>query len=249
MKPIFILLMMLHCTVDMWSQVKFPYDSASHTSVYTQSFRLNPKVKAEDVYEAALSWLSDSARFTHFNAEPPVDTIKAKKNKRKAEAEAQFANPRPLQIQEPATNRALGMGIIRYYGSMTGPIKLLYIKYDIGVRIRDGQATITVSNIHYFHYHPVSYKQVPLYNFSGGRPCEEVGTLESLIQCESFRDEFANLATYCNKQIHGHIDHFLSMLKQKKYLYESKSATAAAAKPVPKAQTKPGTTKSAQTKK
>jgi len=248
MKHIISLITILTITCNAWAQAKFPYDSVSHTSVYTQSYRLNPKVKMEDVYASALDWLKDSVRFTHYNAEPPIDTIKAKKNKRKAEAEAQFANPRPLQIQEPATNRALGMGIIRYYGSMNGSIKLLYIKYDIGIRIHDGQATITVSNIHYFHYHPASYKQVPLYNFSGGKPCDEVGTLETLIGCENFRDEFSNLALYCNKEIHAHMEHFLSMLKQKKYVYESKPGSPAAAKPAPKAEVKPAA-KQGSTKK
>lgn len=208
------------------AQAKFPYDSVSHTVIYSRSFKLNPKVKTDDIYAAALKWFADSAQFTHRNADPPIDSVKAKKNKRKKEAEEQFDNPRPLQMQDPEGRKASGMGIIRYYGNANNSIKLLYIKYDIAIKIEAGAAIISIVNIHYFHYHPTSYKQVALYNFSGGKPCEEVGTLESLIGCQNFREEFTNLALYCNKHIYAHMDDFKAMLKQKKYLYEASSSVA-----------------------
>jgi len=212
------------------AQAKFPFDSASHQVIYTRSFKLDAKVKKADVYAAALAWFGDPAGFTRKNADPPADTANAKKNKRKAEAEAQFDNPRPLQMQDPISGKALGMGIIRYYGSMNNAIKLLYVKYDIMVEIKAGEATISVSNIHYFHYHPASYKQVPLYSFSGGRPCDEVGAIEALIGCQNFRDEFTNLTAYCNNVIYGQVDDFRKLLKQKKYLYDPKAVSISPAK-------------------
>ena len=230
MKHFAILIITLSAAASLCGQSSFPYDSVHHTLVYHQSYRLNTKVKTEDIYAASLAWFSDAARFTNKNAEPPTDSIAASKNKKKRAAEEQFANPRPLQMQEPVGHMAQGMGVIRYYGSMHNAIKLLYIKYDITVRITADSASISVSNMHYFHYVPSSYKQVPLYSYSGGKPCEEVGTMESLITCGNFREEFTRLAQYCNKVIYSQMGDYKNLLKQKKYLYEPKAASAAPAK-------------------
>lgn len=242
MKHITALIMTLLTTFSGYSQTKFPYDSVSHQVIYTESFRINPRVKTDDVYAAALTWFDYVSRFTHKNATAPLDTVTTRKpNKKKIEAEEQFANPRPLQMQDPAGGKIQGMGIIRYY-STANSIKLLYLKYDIGVKVEANSATVSVSNMHYFHYNPTSYKQVPLYNFSGGKPCEEVGAMESLIACENFHEEFKTLAAYCNKQIYGHISEFKSILRQKRYLYEGTLAKAnvkSAAKTPAKATVKP----------
>lgn len=230
MKHIVILLITISATAALHGQSTFPYDSVSHTLIYYQSHRLDTKVKTEDIYAASKAWFDDAARFTNKNADPPTDSVAASKIKRKRAAELQFANPRPLQMQEPIGHMLQGMGIIRYFGSMNNAIKLLYIKYDITVRIKADSASISVSNIHYFHYLPSSYRQVPVYSFAGGRPCEEVGTMETLISCGNFRDEFTSLAQYCNKVIYGQMSDFKNLLKQKKYLYDPKAASTAPAK-------------------
>jgi hypothetical protein len=230
MKHFAILIITISVTASLFGQSSFPYDSVSHTLIYHQSFKLNPKVKTEDIYASSLAWFGEAARFTNKNADPPTDTAAISKNKRRRAAEEQFANPRPLQMQEPVGHMAQGMGIIRYYGSMNNAIKLLYLKYDITVRINADSASISVSNMHYFHYLPSSYKQVPVYSFAGGRPCEEVGAIESLITCGNFREEFTSLAQYCNKVIYGQMGDYKNLLKQKKYLYEPKALAAAPAK-------------------
>jgi hypothetical protein len=214
--------------------------------IYSQSFKLSPKVKSDDVYASALTWFSDPVKFTNKNADPPSDPEKDKKNKRKIEAENQFENPRPLQIQDPAGGKVQAMGIIRYY-STANSIKLLYLKYDIEVKVDAAAATVTISNIRYYHYNASSYKQLPLYNFSGGKPCEEVGTLDYLIGCENFHEEFKTLAVYCNKLIYGHISDFKNILRQKKYLYEGGASAKAPVKAVTKTPAK--TTAKAPVKK
>jgi|GEM_PF-3308605 len=230
MKHIAILIITLSATFTLTGQSSFPYDSVSHTVIYHQSYKLNAKAKIDDIYAAAHSWYDSAAKFTNVNAELPGDTALAKKIKKRRAAEEQFANPRPLQMQEPVGHMLQGMGIIRYYSSTNNSIKLLYIKYDITVRIIGDSASISASNIHYFHYQTASYKQVPIYNFTSGRPCEEVGTIETLISCGNFPDELASLAQYCNKVIYGQMGDFKNLLKQKKYLYDPKAATTTPAK-------------------
>jgi hypothetical protein len=227
MKYIAGLIAILFFALVVSGQSRFPLDSVSHEVVFSQKIKLNSKIKTEDVYASALKWFGNPATFTKKNADPPIDTLKAKKNKRKAEAESQFDNPRPLQMQDPAGSKLVGMGISRYYGGMGTSIKLLYLKYDIYVEIKEGIATISALNIHYFHYNSQTYAQTGLYNFSGGKPCEEVGKIEALIGCENFHDEFKALGIYFNKETTVLFADFKNLMAQKKFLYDPKTASAA----------------------
>ncbi|MBS1619461.1 MAG: hypothetical protein JST76_13135, partial [Bacteroidetes bacterium] len=100
------------------AQNTFPYDTVTHQVIYRQAIKLAAGAKTESVYAAATDWFADSARFTHYNAIAPLDTMQVKKpNKRKRAAEEQYANTRPLQMQDPAADKMQGLGIIRYYSS------------------------------------------------------------------------------------------------------------------------------------
>ena len=216
------------------AQNNFPYDTTSHQVTYRQSVRLMPKVNSADVYAAATAWFADSSKFTHYNAIAPLDTMKLKKpNKKKRATEEQYGNPRPLQMQDPAADKLQGLGVIRYYSS-GGSIKLLYLKYDIGIEVTATAAILTVSNIRYYHFDAMSYKTAPIYNFSGGRPCDEVGTLESLISCQNFHEEFKKLALYCNKEIYGHIADLRTTLIRKKLVSDGRPPAVVTNKPAPK---------------
>lgn len=216
------------------AQNNFPYDSATHQVVYRQSIRLLLGAKTSDVYAAATAWFGDSARFTHYNAIAPLDTMQLKKpNKKKIAAEEQYGNPRPLQMQDPAADKMQGMGVIRYYSS-GGSIKMLYLKYDIGVEVKPAAVTLTVSNIRYYHFDAGTYKPVSIYNFSGGKPCEDVGTIESLIACQNFGEEFKKLANYCNREIYGHMADLRTTLIKKKLAGDGRPPVVTTAKPTAK---------------
>lgn len=216
------------------AQNTFPYDTVAHQVIYRQAIKLAPGAKTENVYAAATDWFADSARFTHYNAVAPLDTMQVKKpNKRKRATEEQYANTRPLQMQDPAADKMQGLGIIRYYSS-GGSIKMLYLKYDISVEVTKATAVLTVSNIRYYHFDATSYKPAPIYNFSGGKPCEEVGTLESLISCQNFHDEFKKLAMYCNKEIYGHMADLRITLIKKKLVSDGRPPAVTTNKSAPK---------------
>ncbi len=226
--------------VHLAAQNTFPYDSTAHQVIYRQSVKLAPGAKTGDVYAAINTWFGDSARFTHYNLVAPLDTMKLKKpNKKKIAVEEQYGNPRPLQMQDPAADKMQGMGIIRYYSS-GGSLRLLYLKYDIGVEVKPAAAVVTISNMRYFHFDASSYKQAPIYNFSGGKPCEDVGTIESLMSCQHFAEEFKKLAIYCNREIYGHVADMRSALIKKKLAGDGRPPVVTTAKPgnKPKAMTK-----------
>lgn len=229
-----LLLAMIAGACCLHAQNTFPYDSATHQVVYRQSIKLLPGTKTADVYAAATVWFGDSARFTHYNVVAPLDTMKLKKpNKKKLAAEEQYGNPRPLQMQDPAADKMQGLGIIRYYSS-GGSIRLLYLKYDIAVEVKPAAAVLTVSNIRYYHFDAGSYKPVSIYNFSGGKPCEDVGTIESLMACQHFDEEFKKLAIYCNREIYGHMADLRTTLVKKKLVGDGRPPVVTTAKPAPK---------------
>jgi hypothetical protein len=230
MKNLFFLFLTFHYTISVSAQTKFPYDSVSRQVVYKQSFKVKPKLKTEEVYATVQKWFSDSAKFTKMNIAPPVDNASGKKMKAKAETENLYANPRPLQALDPAGGKMNGMGIIQYYGGSTNAIRLLFIKYDIYMETKGGMVAMSVGNIHYFHYNPSTYKSSVIYSFAG-KPCDEVGTIESLIGCETFHTEFSNLALFYNKEVNRLFTDFKNLLKEKKILYDGKVAnTPASAK-------------------
>lgn len=235
-----LLVALLACGVHLSAQNTFPYDSAAHHVVYRQSVKLAPGVKTSDVYAAITTWFADSSRFTHYNLVAPLDTMKLKKpNKKKIAVEEQYGNPRPLQMQDPAADKMQGMGVIRYYSS-GGSLKLLYLKYDIGVEVKPAAAILTVSNIRYYHFDAGNYKQAPIYNFSGGKPCEDVGTIESLIDCQRFPEEMKKLAIYSNREIYGHVAGLRATLIKKKLAGDGRPPVVTTAKPTvkPKAMAK-----------
>jgi hypothetical protein len=210
-------------------QCKFPCDPDSRKVNYTQSYKLNPKAKTDDVYSLAQTWFNVPAKFTQKNADPPADSLKTKKNKNQLEVDRQFDNSRPLQLLNPEVNKMVGLGLLKYYGGTGTSIKLLYLKYDIYVEIKAGQAMVSVSNIRYFHFAPKNYTATGLYSFAGGKPCDNEGTIESLIDCENFHDEFNGLVVYFNKEVNNLFADFKTLLKQKKALYEVKTASASTA--------------------
>jgi hypothetical protein len=227
------------CAVLLWlsnntiAQTSFPYDSLTHKVFYKQTYQLAAKAKADDVFALAETWFSEPARFTQKNAEPPIDTTKAKKNKNKISVDKEFDNAKPLQILDPAGHKINAMVLVKYYGGYTNSIKLLYIKYDINLEIRNNTCTVSIDNVRYYHFDPKSYAQTALYNFSGGKPCDAAGNMEYLIACENFHDEFKNLALYFNKQTTGLCADFKALLKKKMMLYDPKAANQAPASKKP----------------
>lgn len=221
-------------------QSHFQLDSASKSVVNKRAFKLSSKANTDDVYTLAQQWFNQTGKFSQKNADPPIDTVKAKKNKNKIEVDKEFANTTPLQMLNPAAGKVVGSGVLKYYGGIGNSIKLLYIKYDIYVEIKTGLAIVSATNLRYYHFSPRNYTTTGLYSLQGGRPCDAEGTINDLVNCENFHDEFKNLATCYNKEVNNLFTDFKSLLSQKKVLYDPKAATAskgskpAAKKPVKK---------------
>ena len=203
------------------AQSNFTLDEVSQKVVCKRVFLINATRPIDSLYILAQRWMSNSTKFFQKNADPPIDVHNEKKMKQKHDIDVLFENPRPLQILDPERRGIVGMGMLQYYGNSMNSIKLLYLRYDIYITVKVDSIIMTVSNIHYYHFTPKNYTQIWLYNFSGGKPCEEKGIIETLMKCEDFHSEFKSLASYFNKEIFGLFIDFNNLLLKKKLLYES----------------------------
>ena len=165
--------------------------------------------------------MNDSTKFFQKNAEPPIDTTNVRKMQLKREIDQLFENSRPLQFTDPERRGIVGMAILKYYGNAMSTIKLMYFRYDIYITVRVDTVLLSMSNVHYYHYNPKNYNQTWLYGFNGGKPCEEKGLLEELINCEDFHGEFKRLSSFFNREVYALFIDFKNLLRQKEILYET----------------------------
>ena len=234
MRNYILLFVVISIAVSAGAQSQFTLDEVSQKVVCKQVFLINATLKVDSVYTLAQRWLSDSTKVYQKNADPPIDTNNVKKMQQKYDIDRLFENPRPLQTLDPERRGMVGMGIIKYYGNAMNSIKLLYLRYDIYITVKEDSIIMTISNIHYYHFTPKNYTQLWLYNFSGSKPCDEKGKLEELMKCEDFHTEFRNLARFFNREVFALFIDFRNLLRYKKLLYDPNVPVASPDTKIPK---------------
>lgn len=181
---------------------------------YQQTIKLNTS-KTTDVYTAVEKWFNNNAGiFTVKNAEPTVEA----KEKNKNDVDAAYGNSRPLQSLDPNANRLIGQGLIKYFGGTRTSIRLMYIKYDIVVEIKAGQLSFKATNLRYYHFDPKNYTDANVFSFTGGKPCDNTGTMDYLIGCQSNPDEFMALGAFFQQTAGKQFKALKTELTNKKYV-------------------------------
>jgi|ERR1043165_232130 hypothetical protein len=200
---------------------------------FNQTVKLNSKIESSDVFSAVEHWFNaNPALFTSKNAEPAFEA----KAKNKADVEDAYANRTPLRSLDPASNKLIGQGLIKYYGGKGASIQLMYLKYDITVEIKTGEAAFRISNLRYYHFDAKNYTDAGIFAYGGGKPCEHTGTMEYLVDCQTSPTEFQALADFFQQTVKAQGKAFGEELKAKKML--PAPATKPVVKPVAKKTTK-----------
>ncbi|HLP49395.1 MAG TPA: hypothetical protein VK154_00780 [Chitinophagales bacterium] len=225
------LLLFLILSVTSTAQQK---TAASPLSGYQQTIKLNSTAKIADVFSTAENWIyTHPTLFTTKNAEPTVEA----KQKNKQEVDDAYGNSRPLQSIDPVANRLTGLGLIKYFGGTRTCIRMLYLKYDITIEVKQGLATFKLSNLRYFHFDPKTYKEANVFSFNGGTPCDNTGTIEYLKSCQVAPEEMNALGNFFRQTADGLYNAFKKELGNKKMLPAPTAKPATAKKPA--AKTKP----------
>jgi hypothetical protein len=182
----------------LYAQVKLPIDPATRMVSYTYSIETDKPIKKQALYQLVQDWLAQTQLFNKANNTAVVKVTDKNSIENKAAAEKEFANPTPLQFVDPESDRLSGKGILRYNGQQGGCIKLFYVQYAVIVIVEDNKLTCQISHFKYNHFHNRNYQPLPVYNWSGNMPCDQVNTLEYLTECESNPTEFSTFYTYIN---------------------------------------------------
>jgi hypothetical protein len=181
---------------------------------YQQTIKLST-TKTTDVYTAVEKWFNtNTGIFTVKNAEPTVEP----KEKNKNDVDAAYGNSRPLQSLDPNANRLIGQGLIKYFGGTRTSIRLMYVKYDIVVEIKAGQLSFKATNLRYYHFDPKSYTDANVFSFTGGKPCDNTGTMDYLVGCQSNPDEFKALGAFFQQTAGKQFKALKTELTNKKYV-------------------------------
>lgn len=181
---------------------------------YQQTIKLST-TKTTDVYAAVEKWFNNNTGiFTVKNAEPTVEA----KEKNKNDVDAAYGNSRPLQSLDPSANRLIGQGLIKYFGGTRTSIRLMYVKYDIVVEVKAGQLSFKATNLRYYHFDPKSYTDANVFSFTGGKPCDNTGTMDYLVGCQSNPDEFKALGVFFQQTAGKQFKALKTELANKKYV-------------------------------
>lgn len=181
---------------------------------YQQTIKLST-TKTADVYAAAEKWFTNNTGiFTIKNTEPTVEA----KEKNKNDVDAAYGNSRPLQSLDPNANRLIGQGLIKYFGGTRTSIRLMYVKYDIVVEIKAGQLSFKATNLRYYHFDPKSYTDANVFSFTGGKPCDNTGTMDYLVGCQTNPDEFKALGVFFQQTAGKQFKALKAELTNKKYV-------------------------------
>ena len=77
-----------------------------------------------------------------------------------------------------------------------GCIRVLYLAYDLILRIKDSRYKYTIENFTYTHYNQAKGKQSQIYGMKDQGDCKSKGDLEGLLAGARCKKEFSNFYNY-----------------------------------------------------
>jgi hypothetical protein len=216
---IFPVLLCLVTVQSLSAQTKLPLDSISGKIAYKFTIELDKTYKDKALFQLIRDWFRQNPEiFTRSNTPDTgkvVFTDKKRNDSRNAIIK-EFTNAKPLQSIDAETNRLSGKVMLRYTGGVNGCIRLFYIQYSVVLTVIEGKVTGEFSNFVYKHYNPRTYQEQPVFNWSGMMPCDEVNTLEYLMDCEACHKEFNGFYAFLNSDAEELINNLLSFSKKAK---------------------------------
>ncbi len=216
-----LLALMIIFSITAFAGSNVPVDANSGEVIYKQSFKLNTSLSDEAIYELAQNWFTEGAeKFTRENEPVPVESNQLKN---KQAVDVAFDNSIPLQSIDPEAKRIAARGLVKYAGSSTSFIHLLYIEYYIVLEVKNHELTATISKLKYHHINRKTYAPMAIYNWSNSRPCDAADTFEHLVSNQNNTDEIGKLCTFLNDDVQTLFSDLRGLLKEKNALSSSES--------------------------
>lgn len=187
-----------------FSQTDFPKNDDGEIS-FSEVVKTNNDLSEAEIYENFKEWISTkSSNFNRSNAEKNAQGSEVWLGTTKSNfqhVDALFDNDDPLKLSDKETKKIIAKIVNKYTGGTMGCIRVVYLEYDLIVKIKDGRYKYEIENFVYTHYNQASGKQIQMYGFKDEGDCKSKGDLSELLLCTRCKKEFQKFYSYLKTDI------------------------------------------------
>lgn len=173
--------------------------------IFSQVVQLDTALKSNVILAAAKEWFSTEVKlFNRSNSDKNFkrgDVLAGTERGNSTQLDQLHKVTQPLRLFEPADNKVIGGGVLKYSGSSMGCLRIMYLSYGVRIIAKDGRYKIEVSNFNYDHYNQMSMKSSQLYGMKDEGPCSSKNEIEELLKCEKCNKDLPKFYTYLNEDM------------------------------------------------
>lgn len=182
-----------------FSQTDFPKNNDGEIS-FSEVVKTNNELSGTEIYENFKEWISTkSSNFNRSNAEKNAQGSEVWLGTTKSNfqhIDALFDNEVPLKLSDKDSKKIIAKIVNKYTGGTMGCIRVVYLEYDLIVKIKDGRYKYEIENFVYTHYNQASGKQTQMYGWKDEGDCKSKGNLSELLLCTRCKKEFLKFYIY-----------------------------------------------------
>lgn len=198
------ILMMVYAAASQTTRI-LPYDTASKKVVYSGIVSVDTSMKAKNIYDAFKEWFStDISNFFITSSEKSSgsnDAFWGTKKANMATVDLSFKNDQPLKMSDPDSKKLVGRGVIKYFGTSYGCVRLIYLTFDIKVQCKDGKYKFDVTNFDYAHYNHYNASRIGFNTMSDKGSCKSTGNIEDLLLCDNCPEGLEKFYTFIDNSV------------------------------------------------
>lgn len=194
-----ICILFLITTVKIEAQSQLPLNKENKVS-YSEVVKDSTK-KKDELFSLAKDFLSTNlSNFQRSNSENNHSAdIWGGQKANSEKVDILFKNENPITLSDKENNKIIAKVVNKYTGGTMGCIRILYFKYDIILKFKDGRYKYEISDFNYTHYNQASMQQSQLWGWDDSGDCNSKSKLENLLKCEKCKKEFEKLYSYLDK--------------------------------------------------
>ena len=218
MKRITLILVFILTFVLCFSQTDFPKNDEGEI-YFSEVIKTNNELSETVIYENFRDWISTkSSNFNRSNSEKNAQGSEVWLGTTKnnfQHIDALFDNEAPLKLSDKESKKIIAKIVNKYTGGTMGCIRVVYLEYDLIVKIKEGRYKYEIENFVYTHYNQASGKQTQMYGFKDQGDCKSKGDLNELLLCTRCKKEFQKFYSYLKTDISDFIVEMKQEIDQK----------------------------------
>lgn len=183
MKKLLFLLMMPSL---MFSQSQF--NLIDGKVLFTEIVETKNIKSEESLFNTATEWASlKSSNFNRLNSEKNNQGTEIWLQRIKGnfdDLNNLYKNENPLKLIDKENHKIIIQVVNKYTGSNIGCVAIVYFKYDLILKFKEGKYKYEITNFVYNHYERQRGTRCQFYGFKDEGFCKSQGDLEELLKCD-----------------------------------------------------------------